>query len=102
MKHDITVLQDDIDKAKELHENRKSDPFYMVSARCPIALAVQREFLGHLARAGGRMVEIYHSEDYRSGIKFSASGPPEMAKFINDFDSGLPVEPFKFEIEIPD
>jgi hypothetical protein len=60
------------------------------SARCPIALALQEP--AWEARAGA-ILAVLSDGFYRL--------PYEVRKFMRDFDRGLPVEPFEFELGEP-
>jgi hypothetical protein len=93
MKRTITVLQDDIDKGCV----RATD-------NCPIARAATRD-LADLLESGHVGVGCTHITVWQSGegIKclFHALLPEEAEEFVFRFDRKMPVEPFKFEIEIP-
>ena len=80
MKHTITVLQDDIDNGVP------GKP-----GRCAIALAAKRELFVDYVLVNGFTL----STDTESGLL-----PYEAKAFIPRFDQKLPVEPFKFEIDM--
>ena len=68
-------------------------------SRCPVAKALTRCVPG--------VKESYAS--YTGGSLYAIAGPGlrvkfpiEVAYFISDFDSGLPVSPFTFTVEIPE
>jgi hypothetical protein len=79
-KHTITVLQDDIDNGEPNNVNN-----------CPIARAVKRDLNEDMV-----MVLRRHLNTYSNPEQFLL--PAEARMFALQFDMGLPVEPFKFEI----
>lgn len=95
MKRTITVLQDDIDQGcPRAPEN------------CAIARAATRDLadlfadlLGENLRVG---VAVGHLNVWAGSwqLVYTADLPVEARSFIACFDQGLPVEPFKFEIEL--
>jgi hypothetical protein len=105
MKRAITVLQDDIDNG--IRES---------VSRCAIARAANRDLADLLAEendpsvsdvrvsVNAGMISLLRNE--RSGnfgiswATHSGELPLDACDFIQDFDGGARVEPFKFEIEI--
>jgi hypothetical protein len=79
-KHTITVLQDDIDNGQKRN-----------SRNCAIALAAMRDLNEDMV-----MVLRRHLNTYSNPEQFLL--PAEARMFALQFDMGLPVEPFKFEI----
>jgi hypothetical protein len=82
MSHTIQVSEVDIANGKRFN-----------SELCPIALALSRHF--------SRSV-IVRDEWWRfigSRFELLRPLPPEVALFIYNFDTGLPVEPIEFEVE---
>ncbi len=83
MKRTVTVLQDDIDNGKPSR-----------ISLCALALATKRE-LADLPGAENLVV---------TGCIFAGSWkatlPEEAHQFRSDFDTGRPVESFKFEVDI--
>ena len=78
MKYKIEITQEDIDRGM-----RGRSDF------CPVALALRRKWpeaeMGCFAcDLGNRLVLV----------------PELVSKFVEDFDSGKPVKPFTFEIEL--
>lgn len=78
----INVTQEDIDHGEKGN-----------CSRCPVALAASRV--------------LYHPTIWPCGIWFgrpcsmnrcSVPTPPEVTKFVSDFDSDRPVEPFSFTL----
>lgn len=82
----ITVTQQDIIDGK-----RES------TCACPIALAANRCIQGAVARVNDDWINI----SYMSGRFESLALPMEAETFVLCFDTGLPVEPFTFELPIP-
>lgn len=74
-------------KQKHIDEGAKGS-----CSRCPIALA--------LLDAGHRDVWIGNITLYTS-VRKETYLPPKAIQWINNFDDGLPVLPFSFEIELP-
>lgn len=89
MKHVITVLQDDIDNGR-----RGS------ATRCAIALAACRDLFWDEVAVSGTYLRGYAPGGITT--QFHAALPGEARAFIPRFDSGVPVEPFKFEVEVAD
>lgn len=58
--------------------------------RCPIAIAACR------ALADFCMVDAFTISIFRSGASYPV--PPEAWKFMEAFDAGLPIKPFRFEV----
>ena len=58
---------------------------------CPIALALKDAFPESTVHVQG----FYFTID---GVQFQS--PKEVVNFISDFDSGLPVRPFSFELRM--
>lgn len=78
----ISVTQEDIDKG-ERNECR----------RCPVALALARAgFSGWEVDAGTIFLPHSTAEPIRT--------PVEVTRFVLDFDEGLPVFPFTFELPV--
>lgn len=61
---------------------------------CPVALAVRRQ------SGRSKIAVSSYSVDLLDGMK-DAELPPEARQFVRDFDSGRPVKPFSFELELP-
>lgn len=80
MKHTITVLQDDIDNGKPRS-----------SMDCGIALAAKHELFTDNLWVNGLGIET---------LTERGTLPSEARAFISRFDQKLPVEPFKFEIDM--
>ena len=94
MKRTITVLQDDIDNGAM----RSTDD-------CPIALAATRDLADLLLEGvsvGSSAITLWPS--VINSLKSHSQGllPEEAEEFVVRFDNSLSVEPFKFEIEIPE
>ena len=88
MKRTVTVLQDDIDNGR-----RNS------ADNCAIALAAKRDlFLENLWVDG---VSMTFAGTWVSGTG-TAELPAAARQFVTRFDGNLEVEPFKFEIDVPD
>lgn len=81
MKQAIAVLQDDIDNGEPGKVRR-----------CAIALAANRELFRDDIVVSGRYL--------MAGTEFYAVLPDSATAFMPRFDAGMPVEPFKFEVEI--
>jgi hypothetical protein len=91
VKHTITVLQDDIDNGKPRS-----------SRDCAIALAAKRELFTDIL-IGSTDIWIGSTGFTASNIETPAERgtlPVEALAFILRFDQGLPVEPFKFEVDL--
>lgn len=80
MKYTITVLQDDIDNGKPTS-----------SRDCAIALAAKRELFTDNLWVNALGIETFTEH---------GTLPSEARAFIPRFDKKLPVEPFKFEIDM--
>ncbi len=66
--------------------------------RCPIALATNRVLIaGHHAKVMGS-ISIYNYV-YR---RFTCKTPNSVKQFIRSFDDEYVVEPFEFDLEIPE
>lgn len=92
MKRTVTVLQDDID-----HGIRREP------GDCPIARAVKRDLadlIGETMTVGVSSILTLWSDAKKFKYGMSARLPGEAATFICLFDNRVPVEPFKFEIEL--
>lgn len=86
MKIEIEVTQDDIDKGETNH-----------SCKCPIARAINRV-------CPKASVGTYYCYLYEEPGKYGSYGgiqvemPYVFKQFVNDFDCGKPVQPFKHTI----
>lgn len=83
MKRIVTVLQDDIDRGEPSR-----------IGRCALALAAQRE----LADLPGASRLVITGRIFAAS--WSARLPEEARNFQRKFDSGEPVESFKFNVDI--
>jgi hypothetical protein len=99
--------------AEDIANGRPGSP-----GECPIALAIKRTFNVALVGVGG-MIEMWQREPVLEH-RYNAAGvcpacnsqdriprmvtmtPDRARAFIAKYDTGTPVEPFTFEIEIPD
>jgi hypothetical protein len=91
VKRTVTVLQDDIDNG------RKGIPH-----QCAIARAAKRDLADLMGESGfvratGRL--SLHNRPGGVGYLMGVL-PCEAVQFISHFDDDLPVEPFKFEVEL--
>lgn len=68
--------------------------------RCPIARSAWNSFPPHSAIAAFRDELRVRLPHHSSVLKFPL--PVEAREFINRFDDGLQVEPFAFDLDIPD
>lgn len=86
MKRTVTVLQDDIDRGMPGH-----------ISLCAVARAVRRDLadLGDHAVVSGIYLRVRGAEHRLWGAL-----PFAVQQCVSDFDSGLPVQPFKFEVEL--
>jgi hypothetical protein len=80
----IQLLQDDIDKGLPAR-----------SAFCPVARAIRR------ACPKIKQVNVGCSR-IRLGDGQYITTPPEVCNFISAFDRHKPVEPFEFDLDIPE
>lgn len=71
-----------------------------VGTRCAVALAVRRAFPEYGFVIAGPGVITAHNLPRPGG--FTVKTPPAVSDFIGKFDGLLRVEPFSFEIEVPD
>jgi hypothetical protein len=78
----VQVTQEHIDKG-ERH----------ICARCPAALAMSD---------AGLEAGVYSDFLYLADSGESVAMPWDVARFIKKFDLGWPVEPFTFDIDIPE
>jgi hypothetical protein len=81
MKKTINVTQDDIDNGNV------GD-----ACACPVALALRRAF-----KTGG--YDFYVEDKCMFVNNYAYFNPPEVKNFIVNFDHGIKVEPFSFELE---
>ena len=75
----------------DVNDGRRSD-----CRDCPIARAIQRA-------TGNPNISIglHHGRFWKSADDYTVFQIPEVcAKFIVDFDGGLPVSPFSFEVTL--
>jgi hypothetical protein len=79
----IKVTQEDIDRGK-----RDS------SFACPVARAASR--WGFVALVGGIFINLYAY----GGRGFRCQLPQDTVNFIKSFDTGEPVKPFEFELNV--
>ena len=84
MRKVIEVTQKHIDIGTPLHSNH-----------CPIALAV-KEHLKEKISFGISQIQ-YHIDEFEFGNTMD-----EVKEFISRFDNNLSVQPFTFELDIPD
>lgn len=63
---------------------------------CPVALAVRRE--GYDASVGVSLVSIYQG----SRVVAHAELPPEVRRWVRDYDWKQPVGPISFDLELPE
>ena len=62
---------------------------------CPVALSLSNIFDEAIVSYEG----IFLTKDNK---KIKVDTPQEVASFMNDFDSGVEVQPFSFELELED
>jgi hypothetical protein len=80
----VQVTQDDIDAGLPC-----------VSNHCPVALALNRATGCEWDVQGNGCCGIrMKAKNY-----FSLNAPNDVAYFVEEFDDGLPVEPFEFELD---
>lgn len=79
----IHVTQDDIDGGRPEDD-----------CRCPVSIAV-RLATGIPTSVTGGVIIV----DYATPWQQEINSPEEVACFVSDFDGGLPVEPFSFELD---
>lgn len=71
-------------------------------SQCPVALAVSRALIAAGLEYGVGVDEL-NIKLFRHGmLVHTIRTPKEVAEFIEDFDSRYSVEPFLFEIEVPE
>ncbi len=63
------------------------------ACRCPVALAIGDQWDSHIQ-------PVVLNSTICLGEHFTPM-PPEVDRFVRDFDVGLPVEPFAFALDIP-
>lgn len=92
MKRTVAVIQDDIDNGVR-----------EMSTECPVARAVARD-LADLVE--GSPVEVAVTRlyvfalDEQHIVRHAWLLPHEVSRFVQRFDRGSPVQPFKFELEL--
>lgn len=69
--------------AEDIEKGKRRD-----ASQCPVALALSRT-------AGG--LWFVSDDAWESGTGLERDLPNEVHQFIDDFDAGLPAEPFSFE-----
>ena len=79
----VTITQTHINQGTQYHLNS-----------CPVALAIIA------AGLDGQGLYVHKQYVYLRG-RGSFGLPEEVRKFIADFDTGKPVEPFSFDLPIP-
>jgi hypothetical protein len=77
--------------AEDVRAGARSD-----SGGCPVALALRRATGGQWW-VGGRGLRPYFPAPPHGDV---VDAPPQVARFVDDYDSGLPVSPFSFELEV--
>lgn len=90
MRHTVTVLQDDIDQGEPGS-----------AQKCAVALAVLRDVPAARQRFAGVGPGSLVWYTGRPGVSCELQVPDEVTRFIRQFDFGHQVEPFKFEVEVP-
>jgi hypothetical protein len=85
----VNVTMNDIRKG---HRNACSN--------CPIALALHRIKIFKNASVGSTFFGFW-PKDSTNPLGESVQLPYEAQRFIQDFDYGTPVTPFKFKVEVP-
>lgn len=73
---------------------------------CPVALALQQALANYLEPALGKSSAQFIAEEWSTdGLTAWGNGginefplPEGVGEWVNQFDGGLPVEPFRFEI----
>jgi hypothetical protein len=88
----IHVTQAHIDAAKVAKE---SDPKYLPSRCCPVALALKDAGITGYGVGPGALCWLSYREAHQD------IPTPETRQFIYDFDAGKPVTPFSFDVELP-
>ena len=79
----VQVTQQDIDKDRH------------TSATCPCATAARRAIPGARIRFGATM---WWPGPDTGGF----DAPEKVSRWISDYDLGLPVAPFEFDLDVPD
>lgn len=72
---------------------------------CPIARAIQRRLRGgYFAHAGQTTYAVRQRFIHVAGTALIFRGPMpfEASEFVRAFDASKPVEPFEFEIDLPE
>jgi hypothetical protein len=83
----VEVTQEDIDEGQPL------------PSCCPIAMAVCRA-TGLGASVFGSIMELWNIETGDARAKVTL--PSRCVGFVDEFDSGITVSPFAFDIEVPE
>ncbi len=83
----------------EVTDDDISDGVPLLTHSCPIALAAKRINLAKVISVGGHFAYVRNGYSSYPAI---VTLPIEAIDFISAFDSNQPVEPFSFEIEVPD
>lgn len=78
----IVVTQNDIERGTRYR-----------ACACPVALAIKRRTSRECEVAGRYMI-------FRSDINTKYDLPTPVRKFVVDFDTGKPVKPFSFELDL--
>lgn len=84
----VDVTQQDIDAG----ERYQCD-------RCPVALALTRTLPGAFVEVGNNYIRLRRFSESHSNY---LTTPDAVEGFIVAFDSGQPVDPFAFALDIPD
>ena len=62
---------------------------------CPIALAFKEQASGCISTSVEKLILEWEDDNHK---KYAAMLPADALKFVSDFDNGIDVNPFEFEI----
>lgn len=83
----ISVTKNDIEKGEPSSYSR-----------CPVSRAIKNKLDRDEIAVDANYIELLNDS---GGVEYIIKTPKEVAKFIDKFDSSMPVAPFKFAINVP-
>lgn len=94
----VKVTQEHIDKGRQNIIDEGSQICFTRAQICPVSIALKEIFKVSYAKTG--LLEISVGIFPNDNLIFSKETPVEVYDWIRKFDTGLPVEPFEFELSL--
>jgi hypothetical protein len=69
------------------------------STHCPVALAIGEVIHPRRVQVDGAFIHYYRIPGVFEPV--TVTTPEDVSIFVDEFDDGLPVEPFTFTVEVP-